>query len=135
MDRPGSAGWEPSDAQQAQEVLDQVMAAREMPAHRAQEIADSGVWLMWSPEQLARATLRFGRMLSPFDPFARSVDQALGRGVVTHEFGYPWRLLAELDGDDPPDDGIPEWYELIGTGRTVVPPPPPYGRDTPPAAQ
>ena len=72
---------------------------KKITSNQAKEIYKSGIWNKWSKEKIAWFQLNNQYLAVPFDKFHEAVEYVLGRGVFTHEFAHPERLIAEIKGD------------------------------------
>lgn len=68
--------------------------------HRASVLFSSNWWLDRSPREIAKFQLLTFELCLPFDLFQRAVEEALGRPVWRHEFGFNVDgLIQELLGE------------------------------------
>ena len=67
---------------------------------QAIEMGKSGVWKSWTSEQIVKFQLYQDKLCMPFGVFHKAVEEVLGRGVFTHEFGSSGTraLKAEYEG-------------------------------------
>ena len=72
---------------------------KQITSKEAKAIYDSGAWKNWTKEKIAWFQLNNQYLAVPFDKFHEAVEYVLGRGVFTHEFAHPERLIAEIKGD------------------------------------
>lgn len=76
---------------------------------QAIEIAQSGIWKTWTPEQVVKFQLYQELLCMDFSYFHESVEKVLDRPVWTHEFASSERLRAEFEGKK----GKPTLEEII----------------------
>ena len=82
-------------------------------------LADTNFWESMSAEDIALFQLSEPLLCMPFDTFHKSVQEALGRDVYTHEFAQSHLLLEELLGDREPPT-FQEILEMIPEDKRIV---------------
>jgi hypothetical protein len=95
------------------------MTVEQLDMDAALAFAKSEKWREMSAVEIARFQLEQELLCMPFDVFHKSVENALGRPVFTHEFGLNRAgLLAELNGGPQPT--LAEVIELIPEDKRIV---------------
>jgi hypothetical protein len=92
----------------------------ELTTEEAVAIYDSEAWREWSLVERAKFQLFTTKLCMPFDVFHEAIEEALGRGVWTHEFGLNHDGLVNefLGVVDPPT--MKEIMELIPEEKRIV---------------
>ena len=91
-----------------------------MKKDEAIRLGKSEVWKDWTPYERAYFQLHEDLLCMPFEVFHKSVEEALGRPVWSHEFGLNIKgLRAELEGkgEKPSFDDI---LNMIPEEKRVV---------------
>jgi hypothetical protein len=93
---------------------------RSIGRHRAIALFESSWWVERSPREIAKFQLLTRELCLPFALFHRAVEEALGRSVWMHEFGFDvGGLLQDLLGErDAPD--MHEILDLLPTDKRQV---------------
>lgn len=74
----------------------------------------------WSARQIAQFQLAQDRLCFPFDVFHKSIEEALGRPVYTHEFGFNREgLQKELNGEKEPPT-LEDIINLIPEEKRII---------------
>lgn len=95
----------------------------EISFERALEIYNSGWWRGMEPREVASIQLQQRRVCVVWGEFTDIVQEALGRGVFSHEFIDGERLLAELNGMSPAatvEESIEKLIEIRGGSENIV---------------
>lgn len=80
----------------------------------------SEAWKNWSARQIAEFQMEQDRLCVPFDVFHKTIEEALGRPVYTHEFGLNREgLRKELYGEKEPPT-LEEIINLIPEDKRVL---------------
>ena len=68
-----------------------------MTKEEAIALAKSEWWKEYPEKDVALAQLKQPKLCIPFGEFQEIVNKAIGRGVFTHEFAEPSRLIQEIE--------------------------------------
>ncbi len=91
-----------------------------MTKEEAIALAGSGFWEHLTSEEIAKFQLFEEKLCMPFDVFHKSITEALGRPVYTHEFGLNLDGLKKelLSEADPPT--LQEIMDLIPKEKRII---------------
>ena len=90
-----------------------------MTEKQAIALYDSRFWETMTFQQRAEFQLYEDRLCMPMDVFQEALEQALGRGVWTHELAFRDTLKAELRGERPAPT-MQEIVDLIPADKRVL---------------
>lgn len=83
------------------------------------EIYDSGIWKLWSDEEIVSFQLFQDRLCLSFDRFHEAVEKVFGRSVWTHEFAFRDALVAEYNKERP-SPTFEEIVNLIPANKIII---------------
>lgn len=92
----------------------------QLTQEQAVRLAESGWWKTKSAAEAALFQLQQDRLSMPFDEFHRVVEEALGRGVWTHEFALNRTGLVAEAGGRAKAPSTREILDLLPRGKAIV---------------
>jgi hypothetical protein len=86
----------------------------------AKFLAETQWWIGRPARDVAIFQMEAKLLCMPFGEFHKAIEEALGRGVYTHEFGLNWDgLKKELLGDGPAPS-LDEIIAMLPADKTII---------------
>ena len=92
----------------------------EMTEEQAKAFHASGQWRDMTAIDRAKLQMIAERLCMPFSVFHQSISEALGRDVLSHEFGPNWDGLKKELFDGAPAPTLDEVLAMLPAGKPVI---------------
>lgn len=86
----------------------------------ALRLYNSGWWEDKTAQEIVAFQLYESRLCLPFDVFHKSIEEALGRSVWTHEFADQKTLQTEFEGNRGPEGPLESFIRIMSKGEVEV---------------